>query len=50
MFLYVLLRDLDFAADAAVEIEKKVKYVVFSCFPRWRGVQVADSRSLLTAS
>ena len=27
MFLYVLLRDLDFAADAAVEIEKKVKCV-----------------------
>ena len=47
MFLYVLLRDLDFAADAAVEIEKKVKYVLDVCFPP---LWCANSPFLHTAS
>ena len=41
MFLYVLVRDLEFSIDPAVEIEKKVKYVP-PCSPslraRWRYV------------
>ncbi len=43
MFLFVLVRDLEFAIDPTLEIEKKVKYV-----PSWLCVVARCSRPCLS--